>query len=137
MGKKKKLTRTKKTEEVREMSGALAICRGLAIAYALTCVVFILFALLLTYTGLSEGSIPVVSIVCTVVAALLAGLLTAKGVKKSGLVWGLAAGLCYSVILFLIGLFLGEGFALNMSSLTTFVLALAGGGIGGIVGVNL
>ena len=120
----------------RPQGGALALTRGLAAAYMLTCVVFIVFALILTYTGVSESTIPVVSFVCTAVSAILAGLLTARATAKNGLFWGLLAGALYSLVLFGVGLLIGDGFALNLGRFGTFLLAVAGGGIGGILGVN-
>ncbi len=116
--------------------GVLALAKGLAVAYLLTCVVFIAFALLLTYTGVPERVIPLVSFVCTAVAAVLAGLCAARTRGQNGLLWGLAAGALYSLVLVGIGLLIGNGFSLHVGRFGTFVLALASGGVGGILGVN-
>ncbi len=136
--KKKGTIKGRSKSETRSLNAGLWLCliRGIAVAFAITCIIFIGFGILLTYTSLSEDTLPVVSLVSTALSAAAAGYDWAACMKKRGLFWGLAAGAVYGVLLFLVTGLAGSGFTLELSGVMTLVVALAGGGIGGILGIN-
>ena len=115
---------------------SLCLLRGMAAAFAITCIIFIGFGILLTYTELSEESLPLVSLVCTALSAMVAGYDWAQCMQKKGLFWGLAAGTVYTAVLYLVTGLARDSFSLQLSSLMTLIVALAGGTVGGILGVN-
>ena len=137
-GKKKSKNKTKSKTEKKTVNGNTCLCliRGMAIAFAITCIIFIGFGILLTYTDLSEESLPLVSLVTTALSAAAAGYDWAACMKKKGLLWGLAAGAVYAGLLYLITSLAGNSFTLQLSGIMTLIVALAAGGIGGILGVN-
>jgi putative membrane protein (TIGR04086 family) len=114
----------------------LCMVKGLAVAFAITCIIFIGFGILLTYTEISEESLPMVSLVCTALSAGAAGFDWAACMQKRGLLWGMAAGGAYVVLLYMIISLAAERFSLELSLIMTFAVALAGGAVGGILGVN-
>ena len=65
----------KKKTEKKTADGNVALClvRGMAVAFAITCIIFIGFGILLTYTELTEESLPLVALVCTALSAAAAG----------------------------------------------------------------
>lgn len=127
----------KKTEKKRaDRNEALCLVRGMAVAFAITCIIFIGFGILLTYTELTEESLPLVALVCTALSAAAAGYDWAACIQKKGLLWGLAAGAVYTVLLYLITSLASDSFALQLSGIMTLIVALAGGAVGGILGVN-
>ena len=130
---KKKNNKTQKT-----IGGNRTFClvRGMAVAFAITCIIFIGFGILLTYTDLSEDRLPVVSLVCTAISAAAAGYDWAACMGKKGILWGLAAGLVYTVILYFVTCLAADQFTLQLSGIMTLMVALAGGAVGGILGVN-
>ena len=139
--KKKGMIKGRSKSETRSLNAGLWLCliRGIAVAFAITCIIFIGFGILLTYTSLSEDTLPVVSLVSTALSAAAAGYdpsWWAACMKKRGLFWGMAAGAVYGVLLFLVTGLAGSGFTLELSGVMTLVVALAGGGIGGILGIN-
>lgn len=120
------------------MQGSTGLClvKGMAVAFAITCIIFIGFGILLTYTSLSEASLPLVSLVCTALSAAAAGYDWAACMQKKGIFWGLAAGAVYTVLLYLITSLAADSFGVELSGLMTLAVALAGGAVGGILGVN-
>lgn len=120
-----------------EATQMVGLAKGLAIAYAITSIVFIAYAIILTYTSTTEKHIALVAMICTVVSTIVAGFDSARSAKRKGLFWGILAGFCYAVILFLIGIVLGNGFQFDGGKITTILISLAGGGVGGILGINL
>ena len=125
-------------KESKQKNGNIALCliRGMAVAFAITCIIFIAFGILLTYTELSESSLPLVSLVCTALSAAAAGNDWAACMGKRGIFWGLIAGVIYTVLLYLITSLAADSFSLHLSGLMTLAVALAGGAVGGILGVN-
>jgi len=121
-------------EEKRSRLGALL--SGVLIGYAVTCVVFIGYAMLITYTSVTGEALPLVVTVTSLLSVMLAGFDAAKGAENRGWLWGIFAGLLYAIILVLIGLWVNKGFALDTRTVTLFVLSVAGGGLGGVLGIN-
>ena len=108
----------------------------MGIAFAITCIIFIGFGMILTYTAASEESLPLVSLICTALSAVAAGYDWAACKRKRGLLWGALAGFVYTVLLYAITSLAADSFVLHASGLMTLAVALAAGGIGGILGVN-
>ena len=125
-----------KKERGAGKSNLLCMVKGLAVAFAITCIIFIGFGILLTYTEISEESLPMVSLVCTALSAGAAGFDWAACMQKRGLLWGMAAGGAYVVLLYMIIGLAADRFSLELSLIMTFAVALAGGAVGGILGVN-
>ena len=114
----------------------LCLLKGMAAAFAITCIIFIGFGILLTYTEMSEERLPVVSLVSTALSVSAAGYDWAACMKKRGILWGMAAGAVYTVLLYLITGLASDDFSVGSSALMTLVVALAGGAAGGVLGVN-
>lgn len=132
----KKKMKQKKEQKMGTGSVGLCLVRGMAVAFAITCIIFIGFGILLTYTSFTEESLPLVSLVCTALSAAAAGYDWAACMQKKGILWGLAAGAVYTVLLFLITSLAKDSFSLQLSAVMTLIVALAGGAVGGILGVN-
>ncbi|MDR2938971.1 MAG: TIGR04086 family membrane protein [Clostridiales bacterium] len=78
----------------------------------------------------------VITITC-IISVVIAGYDAARGAKNKGWLWGILAGLLYAVILVAIGFFIDEDFTFDTSSITLLILAVAGGGLGGVIGINI
>jgi len=133
---KKKIQKKRESMEKQGGQGWICMVKGMAIAYAITCIFFIAYGLILTYTNISEQSLPMVALVCTALSSAVAGYDWARCRRKKGFLMGLAAGLIYTVILFIVTGLASDTFTMGMSKIMTLIVALAGGGIGGIMGVN-
>lgn len=110
--------------------------RGMAVAFAVTCIIFIGFGILLTYTDVSEESLPLVSLLCTAVSAAIAGYDWAACMGRKRILWGMAAGLVYTLVLYLVISLATDHFLPELSGVMTLIVAAAAGSIGGILGVN-
>lgn len=116
---------TKNTDDVLHMA------KGLAVAFAVTCIFFVAYGMCLTYTDIGMDSLPVVSLVCTAISSAIAGFDWAKCKEKRGFFWGLGAGVCYAVLLFLLTSLGADDFAWSLSKWMTLAVAICGGGVGG------
>lgn len=119
----------------KDMPMVSAVLKGTGAGLGITCIVFAVCALILTYTDVSDSYIGIVSTVCTAVSALVSGFIWARASGKKGLLTGIAAGVVYGIVLLAISVIAGGG-PLSLGTITCLVVAAAGGGIGGILGVN-
>ena len=138
-GKKEKREkgRTIAAEPAKGRRAARRFCllRGMGIAFAITCIIFIGFGMILTYTAASEESLPLVSLICTALSVAAAGYDWAACKRKRGLLWGALAGglftpLCFTLLQALRRI---PSFCM-LRGLMTLAVALAAGVIGGILG---
>jgi putative membrane protein (TIGR04086 family) len=110
---------------------------GILVGYAITCIVFLGYSMLITYTSMSEKNMSVVVAVTTLLSVVVAGFDAARGAERKGWLWGMAAGLAYIIILAVIMMIAMKNFAVDSRTLTMGVLSIAGGGLGGVLGINL
>ena len=100
-------------------------------------VILSVFAVIITYTQLSEKYIGVIALLATVSGALLAGMLASVKIKIKGWLTGVAAALWYFLMLLVIGLTAYES-SLNFAEIFKKIpLYILIGMLGGIIGVNI
>lgn len=126
----------RKKAQPEERSQVYRLIGGVAIGYALTCIIFILYALLLTYTAVTERNLQIIVILTTIISVVIAGFDAARGAKEKGWFWGLAAGAVYALILVFISAIVTKNPTFGLGSFMIIVIALAGGTIGGMLGIN-
>ena len=110
---------------------------GVLIAYAITAITLLAYAMLVTYTDMSERNLPTIVAITTILAVMVAGFDAAKGAPSRGWLWGMGAGFIYVVIMVIIMVAVLPSFAVDSHTLLTTILGIAGGGLGGILGINL
>ena len=120
-----------------KISAVIALFKGILISYIITMLVFFIFALLIIYTDLSETYISTVIKVTTTLVCIISGFITAASAEKSGLIWGMISGVLYAVIMCIVGFILIPDYNLSPKLLITLAIALGGGGLGGIIGINI
>ena len=125
-----------KTEVKTESSRFYSVVSGVLVGYAITCIIFLGYSLLLTYTSLTDDKMPLVVAGATLISVIVAGFDAAKGAENKGWFWGIVAGFVYAVILMLIMTLVLRNFTVDSRTATVLVLSLAGGGLGGVIGIN-
>jgi putative membrane protein (TIGR04086 family) len=110
---------------------------GVLIGYAITCIMFLGYSMLITYTDMTERHLPIMVAVTTLLSALVAGFDAAKGAESKGWLWGVVAGFIYIVVLMVLMMSVLQRFAVDGRTIILIMLALAGGGAGGMLGINL
>ncbi len=114
-----------------------ALLKGLLTGYIITTVIFVLFALLMTYTDTSEAHIHTAIKAVTAAVCIISGFVTARSAGKGGLLWGVVSGAVYVAVMCLCAFVCIPDYSLSPKIAVSLALALAGGGIGGVVGVNV
>ncbi|MCJ7855317.1 TIGR04086 family membrane protein [Lachnospiraceae bacterium NSJ-143] len=110
--------------------------RGIIPALIFTAAVFLLCAVLLTYTEFNESIIPPVSLAVTFISSFFAGAKTASGANRAGILWGILSGAAYiAIILLLVSLPQKES-VFSAFRISGIAVALIAGACGGILGIN-
>ena len=99
-------------------------------------VLLAIFAIVLTYTSVSENTIVPVIIVVTGISILVGTILESRKIVKNGIWLGGIIGLVYVLILYIISSLLNADFSINTQSFILILVAIFSGMIGGIIGVN-
>lgn len=112
-----------------------ALASGVLTAYAITCIIMIGYAMLITYSTFTGERLPLVVTCTALVSVVIAGFDSAKGADSRGWMWGIIAGALYAVILVAIGIWV-NGLQIDSRTVTMVILSIAGGGLGGVIGIN-
>ena len=126
-----------KTEVKTESSRIHSLISGVLVGYAITCIIFLAYSMLITYTPLTEENMPLVLAIAALISVIVAGFDSARGAENKGWFWGIMAGLIYALILVFIMTLIRKEFFFTFETGLVMLICLAGGGLGGVVGINL
>lgn len=114
----------------------IRIIKGSLLSIIVSVIFLIVFAMLLTYTSLSENTITPIVLAIVGLSILLGSYLSTKKINKKGILNGAMVGVIYMLILYIISSVIFMDFSINASSIIMIICGIIAGIIGGIVGVN-
>ena len=114
----------------------ITMLTAISIAFAITAIIFIGYAILITYSSVGEEHLTFVITATSIISIVIAGFDMAKSCENKGWLWGIIAGLIYALILLIIGIFAANKAIFTSQTLMLFLLSAASGGVGGIIGIN-
>ena len=114
----------------------ITIIKGTVISLVLTLLLLLVFAIILTYTNVSESMIPAVIIVITAISLLIGSSIANKKIKKNGILNGGMIGGIYLLSLYIISSVINGSFSMGLKSIIMVTIGILFGIIGGIIGVN-
>jgi len=120
----------------RNSNVLIELFKGSAIAILLTVILLMIFSAVLTYSNISENTMPTVIIVVTTLSILIGSQIATTKIKKNGILNGAIVGLIYILFLYLISSVIINDFSLSNYSIIMMVTGVIVGGLGGIIGVN-
>lgn len=112
------------------------ISKGVIISLITTCIMLLVFAILLTYTNINEDVIDTVIIIITAISILIGSSIGNLKIRKNGLLNGAIIGCSYISIIYLISSILNWRFSLSFQSIIMITIGVVFGILGGIIGVN-
>lgn len=120
----------------KETSTTMRVIKGVILALIITAIAILIFAIILTYTELSEDYMNPTIIGITAISILISSALATRRIGKNGMFFGAIIGFIYICILYLISSLLNWKFGIDIQALVMIVLGILGGVLGGIIGVN-
>lgn len=113
------------------------ILKGVLLAYCISFLLILVYSAILTYTGVSESTIPMAVFMISLLSVFLASSLMVIKLKENGLKNGGLIGLIYILVLYFLSSLTSVGFGLSSFSIATIIFNILLGMVGGIIGVNL
>ena len=105
--------------------------------YIASLLIMIALAIVVTYTGVSEGVISPCLWVTRLLGVFMSAYLTSSLARSRGWLWGVISALIYAGIIYLIGWIAVENYFGEMSFLRSLGISLVVGITGGIAGINI
>lgn len=118
------------------LSNVKNIFKGTLISIIISIVLLFNFSAILTYTKLSETTMPTIVIIITIISILIGSQITTSNVKKRGIINGGLVGLTYMIILYLISTIITKEFGVSLYSIIMLISSIFAGAVGGIIGIN-
>jgi len=113
-----------KTEVKTESSRVYSLFSGVMVGYAITCIIFLGYSILITYTSMTDEKMPLLVAGATLISVIVAGFDAAKGAENKGWFWGIMAGFIYAVILMIIMTLVLKNFSVDSRTVIILVLPL-------------
>ncbi|MCK9444623.1 MAG: TIGR04086 family membrane protein [Tissierellaceae bacterium] len=111
--------------------------KGLILSFIITGVSILVFSVLLAYTKIGEGIIPLVNTIVLMLSIAIGSIYLSAKIKEKGWINGGILGIAYYLILLILGL----GFVRPMLSevflVSRLIISAVSGVIGGIIGINI
>lgn len=120
----------------QEKNNIKIIAKGSLVSIIITIVALMIFAIILSSTGVPETAIPTVIIIITAVSILIGSSLSMTKIKKNVIVNGALIGLIYIVFIYLLSSIVERDFSMSLYSIIMIVGSILAGAIGGIIGIN-
>ena len=121
----------------RSNKNIIRIIKGSILSIVVSIVLLLIYAMLLTYTSISENTMTAVLITISGISILIGSSISTFKIKKQGILNGALVGLIYMLSLYIISSMVLTGFSLNISSIIMIIIGTFAGIVGGIIGVNM
>ena len=112
------------------------IRKGSFFSIVITLIGLLVYSIILSYTSISESTMPATIIIITAVSILIGSTISTSNIKKNGIVNGVLVGIIYIAIIYLISSIVTGNFLLNTNSIIMVIASVLTGALGGIIGVN-
>lgn len=124
-------------EDISKEKNSIKIIKGSIIAIILSLIFLTIYAILLSYTTISENTMVPVIITITGISILIGSSISSMHIQKQGMLNGALVGLIYMLLLYILSSVLLSSFELNLKSVIMIIVGIVTGMIGGIIGVNM
>ena len=113
------------------------ILSGSMIAIILTLIFLTLYAVILSWTNISETTIVRVVLTITGISILIGSSISINNIKKQGMINGGMVGAIYILFIYIMSSIVTGKLNIDVNSIIMILVAIITGMVGGIIGVNL
>ncbi|SNS33989.1 putative membrane protein, TIGR04086 family [Anaerovirgula multivorans] len=111
--------------------------KGLIRGYIVSLIMFLISAVIITYTRIGEGIIPILTSIIMVLSIAYAAIYVAIHIKKRGWFHGAAIGLIYILLLMLLSKIFITDYVIDRVVYYRIGISMITGVIGGMIGINM
>lgn len=111
--------------------------KGMLLAFVITFISIFIISLLLRFTNLREGKLPILNNIIMMVSIVISSVYLAMQVKEKGWLNGAFLGLGYYLVIVLLSFVAIKSISLDVITGAKLMVATLTGSIGGMIGINL
>lgn len=112
------------------------VFKNVLISYAISLILFLIFAFIITYTDISYNIISPVSVAITLTGILVASILSGRKSSEKGWLTGCITGLIYMTILYAVGSIVFKNPGISSNGIIMIIAGILSGALGSIIGIN-
>ncbi len=112
------------------------IGKGIIFSIILAVILVVLIATVTYFADISDKIISILLFSTSVLSTLIGAFLVTKSIQQNGLIHGMLVGLGYFILILIASVVVKNGFNFNTNLITMFFANIAGGMLGGILGIN-
>ncbi|ENK1243052.1 TIGR04086 family membrane protein [Clostridium sporogenes] len=113
------------------------IVQGILRAVILTVIMLLLFAVVLTFTDVSEKISSIIYLLITILSIMYGTIYSVRKINKKGWLIGLVISIIYMVIIYIISIVSGNTLTFGTDRFIRILLALILGMLSGMLGINI
>ena len=113
------------------------LLKGILLAFVITFISIFVISLLLRFTNLREGKLPILNNIIMMVSIVISSIYLAMQVKEKGWLNGAFLGLGYYLVIVLLSFVAIKSISLDVITGAKLMVATLTGSIGGMIGINL
>ncbi len=110
--------------------------KGIIFSILLTLILVVLVAIVTYFVDMPDKIISIILFFSSVLSTLIGAFLVTKSIQENGLIHGMFIGLGYFIIILISSVISNNGLHFNTNLLTMLLANIAGGMLGGILGIN-
>lgn len=111
--------------------------KSLGVCFATSFVLIMLYALILSFTSVSDSSMNMTMQIIMIVSITFSGIYGGKKIYRKGWLFGIILGLVFTLLMVPLSIGFGQSFSFDKYFIVKGLMGGAVGLIGGIIGVNL
>ena len=112
------------------------IFKGIVFSIILTAILVVIVALISYFSDISDKLISALLFIVSVSSVLVGALFVTKSTSENGLIHGGILGIGYFLVILVASIIAKRSFSINTNLLTMMIANIAGGMLGGILGIN-
>lgn len=120
-----------------QSSYPITLMKAVGFSFLSTLVLIIILALVLTFTSLSEGVVPVINSIIMILSIAFGAIYISLKSDRLGWLNGGTVGLVYMLLLIILGSIFVDTFTMDIYTLFRIIIALVTGSVAGMIGINL
>ncbi len=133
----KSCPKSTQAEEKSKSSTYTVFLKSLALCFAISFLLIIIYALILSFTSMSDASMAVVTQSIIILSITIGSIYGAKKQMNKGWLFGIVLGLLFTIVLIPLSMGFGQSFSFDKYFTAKLGMGAFVGLIGGVIGVNL
>lgn len=118
-------------------NGYLPAAEGVLRGVIITVVLLLIFAVVMTFTEVSEKASSTFYLVTTILSIMYGSIYAVRKIKRRGWLVGIIVTILYLLVLYIVSVISGNPSVVGADRIPRILLAVIVGALSGIIGINL